>query len=66
MSRVGLVATFRFVPFIPSEAGQEAANAFERCWSTLESFVLFHLLKGVQHIFLYADDDRGSNDAYIG
>lgn len=66
MSRVGLVATFRFVPFIPREGGQEATDTFERCWSTLESFVLFHLSKGVEHVFLYADDDRGSNDVYIG
>eukprot|EP00903_Cladosiphon_okamuranus_P010339 g9782.t1 len=89
MSRVGLVATFRFAPFgkppspspSPSDGegqgqgqgqgAQEATDAdpepdaFERCWSTLESFLLFHLSKGVQHIFLYADDDRGSNDVYI-
>ena len=66
MSRIGLVATFRFVPFLPREEGQKATDTFERCWSTLESFLLFHLSKGVQHIFLYADDDRGSNDVYIG
>lgn len=66
MSRVGLVATFRFVPFVPCEGGQEAIDTFERCWSTLESFLLFHLSKGVGHVFLYADDDRGRNDIYIG
>ena len=81
MSRVGLVATFRFVPSpspSPSrspgegeggeQGGQEATNTetFERCWSTLESFLLFHLSKGVEHIFLYADDNHGSNDVYVG
>lgn len=66
MSRVGVVTTFRFVPFAPSEGGQEATSTFERCWSTLESFLLFHLTKGVEHVFLYADDDCGTNNAYIG
>eukprot|EP00752_Nemacystus_decipiens_P010297 g9174.t2 len=65
MSRVGLVSTFRFVPFLTSGGGREMTDTFERCWSTLESFLLFHLSKGVEHVFLYADDDRGSNDVYI-
>ncbi|CAM9220719.1 unnamed protein product [Ectocarpus fasciculatus] len=65
MSRVGLVTTFRFVPFIPHDGGQEAIDRFERCWSTLESFLLFHLAKGVEHVFLYADANDGSNDSYI-
>lgn len=66
MSRVGLVTTFRFVPFMPHDGGQEAIDRFERCWSTLESFLLFHLAKGVEHVFLYADANDGSNDSYIG
>ncbi|CAM9367447.1 unnamed protein product [Scytosiphon promiscuus] len=65
MATVGLVTTFRFVPFVPGEGGQEAACTFARCWSTLNSFLLFHLAKGVAHVFLYADADDGSNDAYI-
>ncbi|CAM9197012.1 unnamed protein product [Hapterophycus canaliculatus] len=66
MSTVGLVTTFRFVPFLPGAGGQEAASTFERCWSTLNSFLLFHLAKGVDHVFLYADANDGSNDVYIG
>ncbi|CAN0233960.1 unnamed protein product [Ectocarpus sp. 6 AP-2014] len=65
MSRVGLVTTFRFVPFVPHDGGQEAIDRFERCWSTLESFLLFHLAKGIEHVFLYADANDGSNDPYI-
>lgn len=66
MSRVGVVTTFRFVPFFPREEGQKATDTLERCWSTLESFLLFHLSKGVEHVFLYADANDGSNDVYIG
>lgn len=66
MSTVGLVTTFRFVPFSGGEGGHKSASTFERCWSTLNSFLLFHLAKGVEHVFLYADADDGSNDAYIG
>lgn len=66
MSRVGLVTTFRFVPFVPHDGDQEAIDRFKRCWSTLESFLLFHLAKGIQHVFLYADANDGTNDPYIG
>lgn len=57
------MTTFRFVPFVPHEEGRAT---FERCWSTLSSFLLFHLAKGMEHVFLYADADDGSNEAYIG
>lgn len=61
------MTTFRFVPLAPDEEGQAAIiNGVERCWSTLSSFLLFHLAKGVEHIFLYADADDGSNQVYIG
>lgn len=66
MSRVGVVTTFRFVPFLPLKGGQEATDTLERCWSTLDSFLLFHLSKGVEHVFLYADAKDGSNEVYIG
>lgn len=61
MSKVGLVTTFRFAP---SEEGDELS--VERCWSVLSSFLLFHLAKGVDHIFLYADADDHSDNVYIG
>ena len=65
MSKVGLVTTFRFVPtaVVPDEEGQATV---ERCWSALSSFLLFHLAKGVEHIFLYADAAGGSNQIYVG
>lgn len=66
MSRVGVVSTFRFVPCVPHEGGQEVTDTVERCWSTLDSFLLFHLSKGVEHVFLYADAIDGSNDVYKG
>lgn len=59
MPKVAIVSTFRFV-------APEDAATFDRCWSVLSSFLLFHLGKGVDHIFLYADADDGSNDVYIG
>lgn len=61
MSTVGLVTTFRFAP---SEDGDELS--VERCWSVMLSFLLFHLAKGIDHIFLYADADDHSDDVYIG
>lgn len=65
MSKVGLVTTFRFVPTAvdPDEEGQATV---ERCWSALSSFLLFHLTKGVEHVFLYADAADGSNRIYVG
>lgn len=67
MSRVGLVSTFRFAP---SDRGGEAAengtSTADRCWSVLSSFLLFHLAKGVDHIFLYADADDEWNRVYVG
>ncbi|CAM9406511.1 unnamed protein product [Laminaria digitata] len=64
MSKVGLVTTFRFVPAaaVLDEKGQAT---LERCWSALSSFLLFHLAKGVEHVFLYADADDGSNQVYV-
>ena len=63
MSRVGLVSTFRFVAFPDDEEGHAGV---ERCWSVLSSFLLFHLAKGVDHVFLYADADDGENRVYVG
>lgn len=63
MSRVGLVTTFRFVDFSDDEGDQAGV---ERCWSVLSSFLLFHLAKGIDHVFLYADADDGGNQFYIG
>lgn len=64
MSKVGLVTTFRFVPTATPDADGQAT--LERCWSVLSSFLLFHLAKGVDHVFLYADADDGSNQVYLG
>lgn len=64
MSKVGLVTTFRFVP--TAVLDEEGQATLERCWSALSSFLLFHLAKGVEHVFLYADADDGSNQVYIG
>ncbi|CAM9294104.1 unnamed protein product [Choristocarpus tenellus] len=61
MSRVGLVSTFRF-------AQARDATTVERCWSILESFLLYHLAVGFDHIFLYSDeieDGDGKDNIYI-
>lgn len=63
MTKVGLVTTFRFVDFSDDEDDQAGV---ERCWSVLSSFLLFHLVKGIDHVFLYADADDGGNQFYIG
>ncbi|CAN0133418.1 unnamed protein product [Discosporangium mesarthrocarpum] len=53
--RVGLVSTFRFP--VPVDK-----PAVERYWLVIDSFVLYHLTKGFDHIFLYSDDPEGGSD----
>ena len=67
MSKIGLVSTFRFAPSdTVGEATENETGAADRCWSVLSSFLLFHLAKGVDHIFLYADADDEWNRVHIG
>lgn len=67
MSRIGLVSTFRFAPSDKGgEATEDDTGTVDRCWSVLSSFLLFHLAKGVDHVFLYADADDEWNRIHIG
>ncbi|CAM9404632.1 unnamed protein product [Phaeothamnion confervicola] len=64
-SLVGIVTTVRLTPKGESLDSTSLQRSEARRWSVLEAFLLYHLDKGFDRIYLFFDAADGSDEAYV-